>query len=83
MLLNDDTLEVLRVKYANGLITYPSLCMNCISSERDWGKDLVMLTGYCLAECRCDRCKSVTDLAMCKVETAEPQTMYRTNGGKK
>lgn len=75
--MTGDTLEVLRAKYKAGLITYPSLCSNCIGIERARGADLVMLTGYCLPGCHCDRCKGLADLAMCKIETIEPQTAYR------
>lgn len=38
---------------------YLDLCQSCV-----WDVHPTMLTGYCLRDCKCDRCGRVSDLAI-------------------
>ena len=40
---------------------YPSWCMDCCQAHSH-----VMLTGYCVMDCRCDSCGRTSDLAIVK-----------------
>lgn len=42
--------------------THASYCQHCVYATHP-----DMLTGYCLRDCRCDRCGRVSDLAMVRL----------------
>jgi len=49
------------------LARYLSLCARCVN----FGKSLLMLTGYTLGDQRCDGCGHTADLAQCKIRKGE------------